>query len=1381
TVGLGRLLLRNRVMDRTAMTQIISSLVTNSGKVYTAHILDQPKALGFQQATNQAISLGIDDLLVTPSREWLVRDAEIRGFFEEDHYRYGNVHAVERSRRSIEAWYATSEYVKTEMNLHFRTIDPLNPVHVTSPSGARGNISQVHQLLGMRGLMLDPEGQIIDLPIRSNFREGLSLTEYIISRHGARKGIVDIAIRTADAGYPTRRPVEVVQRVVARKTDCGTLRCLTVSPTRGKQNRQTIAQSRLIGRVLAGNLYVDARCTATRDQDAGAEPADRPVAFQIRSINIRSPLACNSMLWIRRLRHGRSLSHKVIVGVGEAVGILAGQSIGEPGTQSTLRTFHTGGIFTGYIAQHIRAPFTGTIRYNAALAHLTRTRHGQPAWICCDDLPVDISNDYEARHIIIPAQSLILAKDSQHVEPKQVIAEVHIAAPVPGEIVHRRINSSMHGELHVGTRVRQSFEHLYSNIQMLPETSYVRVLSGAPSSSARPIFHGARDRIDTLELSAGEGSSLTDELDPAGSPNPVDDCSASGLILVNRSRICRVQAGVGKNFIYISPPHGYDRFLPRRALLLRGGAQCCTGDKDKNLVVRHDKVSSHIAGDVATPKGSGYTAEEQEKVTHGAAVVKVDPSGQGSREVAGSVKIHETIVGEGHFSRISEDLSVARDPLLNASLVANVGASTRLVTFISIYSYGCRPSGFVAGAQGLLEKELMIDDILRGTVTRTKGYKHKLCGGKHTLAPPLKILPGEFEPAAVWDYYYPPCADPRTAGRLLASLSRLAIECNATRLSSIPIPAASPGRALEEEFVGDLEVRNPFFRVSTNSCIAQYYPNYRYSLRENQNSRERGCEMTVASFRYIYDAEVCHTGRSSNQRFRNGGIIRVAPDRYRERTSFLVSSPSYTCNIQIFAAPKMSAGGGEEQPGGDNAALRVPATPPSSRVAAPNNRRKNGAQLCSILEGPPASHHGSGRHNLSETLGFLGDPRGSTARSACIPRWNRKIRKDLLDEDSLDDFNTSRVPLLRYLRDENRTILGDLSIRVRGRRRTPTKLNPLKQRARRSQISLRATTNMRSFFRLGLLICDEGVLLAREPGPHYQSFQVEALDTESAVIRSAEPYSADRGATVCSGPGSFVGKGDTLMTPINERSRFEDTIFQGLPKIEQFLESRPDTSVLTDSKDSFGDWNSFMAWVLGCLTGSFLSAKISLERSQATSVDRTGNGYRSQGVQVADKHAETIVRQIASKSSNMEDGMANASPPGEPAEPPRARRMNCASEAKSTYRPVLPGVTRASLSTRSFLSEASPRDTVRVLARAAIRGQMDWLKGPKENALAGGTVPAGTGAYAGALQQQVVISSDEPETLYVSETDKLFHTMREHPLLLRNVGAAKYCLPGNVI
>nr|QYB22482.1 RNA polymerase beta'' subunit [Sequoiadendron giganteum]BBN66890.1 RNA polymerase beta subunit-2 [Sequoiadendron giganteum] len=488
----------NKGMDKFVMKHLIRRFVNQFGMTYTSHILDQLKILGFQQATDAAISLGIDDLLTTPSKAWLIQDAQQQGFASERHHDYGNVHAVEKLRQLIEIWHATSEYLRREMNPNFRMTDPLNPVHMMAFSGARGSTSQVHQLVGMRGLMSDPQGKIVDLPIQGNFREGLSLTEYIISCYGARKGVVDTSIRTADAGYLTRRLVEVVQHLVVRKVDCGTIQGLFVNLT---QDRETIKNKfvlqTLIGRVLADDVYINGRCIAARNQDIGIKLANQLYYFQIQPIYIRTPFTCKSISCICQLCYGRNTTHSNLIELGEAVGIIAGQSIGEPGTQLTLRTFHTGGVFTGDIAEHVRAPFTGKIEFNQNLVYPTRTRHGHPAYICHNSLDVTIDNQYEVQNLTIPPKSLLFIQNNQLVESEQVIAEVRAKRFPFKEKVEKHIYSGLTGEMHRSIPM--------SNLIL--KTTHLWVLSGGiyesvvvPFSSSHSSSHKDQDQVDIPEL-----------------------------------------------------------------------------------------------------------------------------------------------------------------------------------------------------------------------------------------------------------------------------------------------------------------------------------------------------------------------------------------------------------------------------------------------------------------------------------------------------------------------------------------------------------------------------------------------------------------------------------------------------------------------------------------------------------------------------------------------------------------------------------------------------------------------------------------------------------------------------------------------------------------
>ncbi|KAJ0911357.1 DNA-directed RNA polymerase subunit beta'' [Helianthus annuus] len=465
----------NKVIDGTAMKRLISRFIDHYGIRYTSRILDQVKTLGFRQTTAASISLGIDDLLTIPSKRWLVQDAEQQSVLLEKHHHYGNVHAVEKLRQSIEIWYATSEYLRQEMAPNFRMTDPFNPVHIMSFSGARGNASQVHQLV-----------------------------EYIISCYGARKGVVDTAIRTSDAGYLTRRLVEVVQHIVVRRTDCGTIRGISVSPRNGMMADRIFIQT-LIGRVLADDIYIGSRCIATRNQDIGVGLVNRFITFRAQPISIRTLFTCRSTSWICQLCYGRSPAHDDLVELGEAVGIIAGQSIGEPGTQLTLRTFHTGGVFTGGTAEHVRAPFNGKIKFKEDLVHPTRTRHGHPAFLCSRDLYVTIESEDIIHNVCIPPKSFLLVQNDQYVESEQVIAEIRARTSTLNlkEKVRKPIYSDSQGEMHWNTDVYHAPEFTYGNIHLLPKTSHLWILLGEPwRSSLGPCsIHKDQDQMNAYSLS----------------------------------------------------------------------------------------------------------------------------------------------------------------------------------------------------------------------------------------------------------------------------------------------------------------------------------------------------------------------------------------------------------------------------------------------------------------------------------------------------------------------------------------------------------------------------------------------------------------------------------------------------------------------------------------------------------------------------------------------------------------------------------------------------------------------------------------------------------------------------------------------------------------
>jgi len=396
----------NYTFDKGRLKNLVYWTLENYGQYKTVELLEQLKKTGFEYATIAGISLGIDDLKIPPKKNTLLLEAEQLTKLTVHQYERADITAVERFQRLIDTWHRTSEQLKQEVIQFFEETDILNPVYMMAFSGARGNISQVRQLVGMRGLMSDPQGKIIDFPIISNFREGLTLTEYIISSYGARKGIVDTALRTANAGYLTRRLVDVAQHVIISHYDCGTYRGIFL--TEMKEGSKTIVslQNRVIGRVLAMDVYKNIkkekqsifnpfvlRGRSSQGKNQGNKNSigtntkelnyfssnsntlvfkrnteiSPDISFELskftNKIFVRSSLTCNTKNQICQLCYGWSLAQGNIISVGEAVGVIAAQSIGEPGTQLTMRTFHTGGVFSGDVSDEIRAPQNGFVTY----------------------------------------------------------------------------------------------------------------------------------------------------------------------------------------------------------------------------------------------------------------------------------------------------------------------------------------------------------------------------------------------------------------------------------------------------------------------------------------------------------------------------------------------------------------------------------------------------------------------------------------------------------------------------------------------------------------------------------------------------------------------------------------------------------------------------------------------------------------------------------------------------------------------------------------------------------------------------------------------------------------------------------------------------------
>nr|YP_009767572.1 RNA polymerase beta'' subunit [Duparquetia orchidacea]QIS98190.1 RNA polymerase beta'' subunit [Duparquetia orchidacea] len=1318
------LVFHNKVIDGTAIKRLISRLIDHFGMAYTSHILDQVKTLGFQQATATSISLGIDDLLTIPSKGWLVQDAEQQSLILEKHHYYGNVHAVEKLRQSIEIWYATSEYLRQEMNPNFRVTDPFNPVHIMSFSGARGNASQVHQLVGMRGLMSNPQGQMIDLPIQSNLREGLSLTEYIISCYGARKGVVDTAVRTSDAGYLTRRLVEVVQHIVVRRTDCGTIRWISVSPRNGMMPERIWIQT-LIGRVLADDIYIGSRCIAIRNKDIGIELVNRFITLQTQPISIRTPFTCRSTSWICRLCYGRSPTHGDLVELGEAVGIIAGQSIGEPGTQLTLRTFHTGGVFTGGTAEHVRAPSNGKIKFNENLVHPTRTRHGHPAFLCYIDLYVTIESEDIIHKVTIPPKSFLLVQNDQYVESEQVIAEIRAGTYTFNfkERVRKHIYSDSEGEMHWSTDVYHAPEFTYSNVHILPKTSHLWILSGRSCRSGAVPFslHKDQDQMNIHSLSAGGRyiSNLLVSNDQVRnkffSSNPSGKKESR---IPDYSGLNRIICMGDCNFIYPAILHDNSHLLAKRRRNRFIIPFQSIQERDKELmppygisieipingIFHRNSILAYFDDPQYRKKSSGITKYrtigvhsifKKEDLIEYRGVKEFKPKYQ--------MKVDR-------FFFIPEEVHVL--PESSSIMVRNnsiIGVDTPIT-----FNIRSRVGGLVRVEKKKKKIELQ---IFSGDI-HFPGEMDKISRHSGILIPPGTVKKkNSKESKKLKNWIYVQCITPTKKksfvlvrpviiyeiadGVNLVTLfpQDLFPERDNLELNVVNYILYGNGKSIRGIFYTSIqlvrtclvlnwdqdkksssieEARASFVEVSTNGLIRDFLridlvkshisyirkrndPSGSGLISDNESDRTN-----INPFFSIYSKAKIPQSLSQNH-----GTIRMLFNRNKECRSLIILSSSNCFQMDSF-----------------------------NDVKYPNGIKE------SIKRDP-----------LIPIRNSLG-PLGIALQVENCYSFYRLITHNQISVTKylqLDNLKETFQVFKYYLMDENgRIYKPDLCSNII--------LNPF--HFNWHFLHHNYCEKPFTIISLGQFIC-KNVCIAKN-GPHLKSGQVLIVQIDSVVIRSANPYLGTPGATVHGHYGEILYEGDILVTFIYEKSRSGD-ITQGLPKVEQVLEVRSIDSISMNLEKRVEGWNERITRILGIPWGFLIGAELTIVQSRISLVNKIQKVYRSQGVQIHNRHIEIIVRQITSKVLVSEDGMSNVFSPGELIGLLRAERTGRALEEAICYRALLLGITKTSLNTQSFISEASFQETARVLAKAALRGRIDWLKGLKENVVLGGMIPVGTG------------------------------------------------------
>ncbi|TMG58486.1 MAG: DNA-directed RNA polymerase subunit beta' [Chloroflexi bacterium] len=490
----------NQVLDRGKIREIVTAVFDRYGGEVTAEVVDKIKTIGFAAATVAGVSISINDVAVPPEKAKMIAEAEKKVAEIDRQFQRGLITEQERYEATVKIWTdATRDVIEAMM----RTLDRRGSVYMMATSGARGNTQQMGQIGGMRGLIADPQGRIIDLPIRSNFREGLSVLEYFISTHGGRKGLADTAIRTADSGYLTRRLVDVAQDVIVRLEDCGDEDGIFINAD--EVGAVEPFADRLFGRLVAQDIKEPKtdRMIAKRGDSIDLVLASTIADSGVRRARVRSPLGCHAKHGICRACYGRSLASGKLVEVGEAVGIIAAQSIGEPGTQLTMRTFHTGGIAGKDITMglpRVEELFEARVPKGVAvvceidgIAELVRDPDGSRKIV------VRNSQDYTVP-ISVPSGYVLAVEDGAEVVAGTPIAKperrtkgkTDMPAPVSGKV-------SVHGSK-ITIAMKETEERIYE----VEHTARLSIEDGQQVNAGDFLTEGSANPQDILRISGRE-------------------------------------------------------------------------------------------------------------------------------------------------------------------------------------------------------------------------------------------------------------------------------------------------------------------------------------------------------------------------------------------------------------------------------------------------------------------------------------------------------------------------------------------------------------------------------------------------------------------------------------------------------------------------------------------------------------------------------------------------------------------------------------------------------------------------------------------------------------------------------------------------------------
>ncbi len=1220
----------NKQMDKGALKSFLSQMYLEFGGATTAEVANSLKNLGYKYATKSGVTISIADLQVPAVKKELLQEAEKEIEKSTNRYLKGEITEVERYTKVIDTWSETTAKLTSSVVDNF---DRLNPVYMMAFSGARGNLSQVSQLVGMRGLMADAQGQIIDLPIKSNFKEGLSVTEYIISSYGARKGLVDTALKTADSGYLTRRLVDVAQDVIIRADDCHTTKAINMKPIMDGDTVIVPLIDRLLGRTVAedikdtdGTVIVKAGTTMDR------KDIRRISHLNLTELKVRSGLTCGLEYGICQKCYGWAMTSQKLVDIGEAIGIIAAQSIGEPGTQLTMRTFHTGGVFKGSGAmKSVEAAIAGEVISNVKTREL-RTRHGDVVKVSNYEADIEVKGSKKSEKYHIPAGSTIFFENGMKVEKGFKLATYEPVSQGDGsrltEKATKDITTDLSGEVLYQDFVADEKKDRQGNISKTTnKQGIIWVLGGDVYN-----LPGGSKVLVQNEQKVKAGEKLAETLtisEHGGEVRFGEDLEVENVKFEGKT-IKKIVKGKEITIVIAS-------LMPENATFEQT-------KKEQLWTVDATGEKYIVKAPVDTPVENGMIIAEL--IDDDCAV---SSSGE-IRYVDVEVDENQIITKPGSVVFIPEEIhQISKDSSLK--MVENgtfVTAGTEVVK--DVY---CHIDGIVEFRE--------YNDIIHEITIRP--------GEMHTLANVGELKVDE--------------------GEVVKKGTVIAEGIKAKETSIITIMDSNSDDLEIDELDEELDTSLSLDEDSISNQPIQILVRPVQVLEVDQKD---------VSIQFNTTDDLIDIVPVTQLQYKDGARVRNLEGSTITRTSLVLQMQGYLSHLK----------GMVELDDKNNLRIVVLENLIVRRENEGNSKATSSLQTELLVQD-------------GETIA----PKTPVAKTQVLAVNDGVASINNMEEDARRLLLTS---------DKYEAVM---------------------------KITAKPIVKKGDFVKLDGSISESGEKST-------VSGQVISVNKGEVTVRAGRPYLISPGTMLLVDAGSLVLRGDMIATLVFERQKTGD-IVQGLPRVEELLEGRkPKDCAILAEEDGVAEivtdedlprlyivnenGRSEIKYAIDAniivhdkqkitkgqpLTSGPLNPHDVIrlcgpEAAQQYLVDEVQRVYRSQGVEIADKHVEIIVRQMTKKVKVIDPGDTTLLP-GELVEIQHFEAANKQAEEEgknpATCEYMLLGITKASLNTESFISAASFQETTRILTEAAVDGKKDMLRGLKENVIIGRLIPAGTGFH----------------------------------------------------